>query len=80
VVSYDARNRTAHWVFEHLTKESVRRNVQVNRTKSEFKEDQSIHSYFRSTNADYKVILENKTESNNNKAKSRPAFTSCQRG
>ena len=54
VMSYDSRNRTAHWVFEHLTKESVKRNDQVDRTKSDFKEDTSIHPFFRSTNADYK--------------------------
>jgi len=57
IVSYDARNKTAHWVFEHLTKESVKRNDEVDRTKSTFGEDSSIHPYFRSTNADYKVLL-----------------------
>ena len=59
IVSYDTRNRTAHWVFEHLTKESVRRNDEVDRTKSYFNEDPSIHQYFRSSNSDYKVINEN---------------------
>jgi len=54
IVSYDTRNRTAHWVFEHLTKESVRRNDEVDRTKSYFNEDPSIHQYFRSSNSDYK--------------------------
>ena len=47
VISYDRRNRTAHWVFEHLTRESVKRNEAVDRTKSEFKEDNSIHRFFR---------------------------------
>lgn len=55
VVSYDRRNRTAAWVFEHLTKESVRRNDAVDRQKSTFAPDQSVHQYFRSTNEDYKV-------------------------
>jgi len=41
-------------VFEHLTKESVKRNDEVDRAKSDFKEDPSIHPYFRSTHADYK--------------------------
>ena len=62
IVSYDARNKTAHWVFEHLTKESVKRNDEVDRTKSTFGEDSSIHPYFRSTNADYKVFLKNSVE------------------
>lgn len=53
-MSYDNKNRTAHWVFEHLTKESVRRNEDVDRAISNFKEDESIHSYFRSANSDYK--------------------------
>ena len=55
VISYDTRNRTAHWVFEHLTKDSVRRNDDVDRTKSEFQEDTSIHPFFRSQKSDYKV-------------------------
>jgi len=54
VISYDTRNRTAHWVFEHLTKESVRRNDEVDRTKSTFMEDKSLHPFFRSSNLDYK--------------------------
>ena len=54
MISYDARNRTAHWVFEHLTAESVRKNDSVDRLKSDFKEDTSIHPYFRSKLADYK--------------------------
>ena len=57
VLSYDRRNRTAHWVFEHLTRESVARNDNVDRAKSSFIEDQSIHPYFRSRNSDYKVII-----------------------
>ena len=56
VISYDKRNRTAHWVFEHLTKASVARNEEVDRQKSSFIEDEAIHPFFRSTNADYKVI------------------------
>jgi len=54
VVSYDRRNRTPHWVFEHLTKESVTRNDSVDRSKSSFIEDSSIHPFFRSKNSDYK--------------------------
>ena len=55
IVSYDRRNRVPHWVFEHLTKESVARNEAVDRAKSSFSEDESIHKFFRAQNSDYKV-------------------------
>ncbi|VEN40177.1 unnamed protein product [Callosobruchus maculatus] len=54
VLSYDRRNRVAHWVFEHLTAEKVKRNDNVDRTKCDFKPDESIHPFFRSLNSDYK--------------------------
>ncbi|XP_072396218.1 endonuclease G, mitochondrial-like [Diabrotica undecimpunctata] len=54
VLSYDRRNRVAHWVFEHITKESIQPNDQVDRSKCEFKVDDSIHKFFRSENTDYK--------------------------
>ncbi|KAK7872798.1 hypothetical protein R5R35_011921 [Gryllus longicercus] len=54
VLSYDRRNRVAHWVFEHLTAETVKHNDAVDRSKCQFTEDQSIHPYFRSVNKDYK--------------------------
>lgn len=54
ILSYDRRSRTAHWVFEHLTADSVAFNDKVDRSKCEFVEDESIHPYFRSSNADYK--------------------------
>ncbi|KAL6258872.1 hypothetical protein P5V15_010817 [Pogonomyrmex californicus] len=54
VLSYDRRNRVAHWVFEHLTKERLQCNTEVDRSKCEFKPDQSIHPFFRSENTDYK--------------------------
>ncbi|XP_026480901.1 endonuclease G, mitochondrial-like isoform X2 [Ctenocephalides felis] len=54
VLSYDRRNKVAHWVFEHLTKETVKQNDEVDRSKCEFTEDKSIHPYFRSANTDYK--------------------------
>jgi hypothetical protein len=57
VLSYDTRNRTAHWVFEHLTKDVLNRNESVDRGKSDFVEDESVHPFFRSKNSDYKVIL-----------------------
>ncbi|KAK0179682.1 hypothetical protein PV327_005413 [Microctonus hyperodae] len=54
VLSYDRRNRVAHWVFEHLTKESLCRSADVDRSKSTFKSDETIHPFFRSSNSDYK--------------------------
>lgn len=54
VLSYDRRNRVAHWVFEHLNKETITFNAEVDRAKCEFTVDESIHPYFRSDNTDYK--------------------------
>lgn len=54
VLSYDKRNKTAHWVFEHLNAESVQGNSTVDRSKCEFVEDSQVHPYFRSSNSDYK--------------------------
>jgi len=54
VLSYDRRNRVPHWVFEHLTKESIQKEEGVERANSDFKEDASVHEYFRSKNSDYK--------------------------
>nr|AKB95585.1 DNA/RNA non-specific endonuclease [Chilo suppressalis] len=54
VLSYDRRNRVPHWVFEHLTKAHVTKNDQVDRSKCDFKPDESIHPFFRSQNSDYK--------------------------
>ena len=55
VLSYDRRNRVPNWVFEHITYARLKPSSEdVDRGKSEFKEDQYLHPYFRSTNADYK--------------------------
>ena len=54
VLSYDRRNRVANWVIEHLTVTKLKSTEDVDRGKSEFKEDPLVHPYFRSTNADYK--------------------------
>ncbi|XP_054006449.1 endonuclease G, mitochondrial isoform X1 [Hylaeus anthracinus] len=54
VLSYDRRNRVAHWVFEHLTKDRLQQNNEISRSKCEFKPDPSIHPFFRSDNSDYK--------------------------
>lgn len=47
VLSYDRRNRVAHWVFEHLTKDTLKPNNSIDRSKCEFTPDQSIHPFFR---------------------------------
>uniref|UniRef100_A0A914M0Z9 Endonuclease n=1 Tax=Meloidogyne incognita TaxID=6306 RepID=A0A914M0Z9_MELIC len=54
IVSYDRRNRVAHWVIEHLTKDVIAYNPDVDRSKCIFKPDTSIHPYFQSQNEDYK--------------------------
>lgn len=47
ILSYDQRNRVAHWVFEHLTKDTIKRNKDINRANCTFKEDPSVHIFFR---------------------------------
>lgn len=54
VLSYDRRNRVPNWVFEHFTFAMLKMADNVDRGKSEFKEDPMVHPYFRSTNEDYK--------------------------
>ncbi|CAD7077497.1 unnamed protein product [Hermetia illucens] len=54
VVSYDRRNRVPHWVFEHITPESVRSNNNVDRSKCNFTPDPNVHPFFRADNSDYK--------------------------
>lgn len=54
ILSYDRKTRTAHWVFEHLTADHVKHNDAVDRSKSDFKPDESIHEFFRADNSDYK--------------------------
>lgn len=47
VLSYDRRNRVAHWVFEHITADRIKYTEGVDRAKCEFKPDESIHPFFR---------------------------------
>ncbi|XP_038218374.1 endonuclease G, mitochondrial [Zerene cesonia] len=54
VLSYDRRTRVPHWVFEHITKDHITKNDAVDRSKCDFKPDESIHPFFRSQNSDYK--------------------------
>lgn len=52
VTSYDPRNRTAAWVIEQLNVETI--TGTSDRKFCDFKEDDSVHVYHRSSNADYK--------------------------
>uniref|UniRef100_A0A673M9D1 Endonuclease n=1 Tax=Sinocyclocheilus rhinocerous TaxID=307959 RepID=A0A673M9D1_9TELE len=52
VTSYDPRNRTAAWVIEQLSAETI--TGASDRKFCDFKEDDSVHVYHRSTNVDYK--------------------------
>lgn len=54
ILSYDRKTRTANWVFEHLTPDHVKHNADVDRAKSDFKADESIHPFFRAENTDYR--------------------------
>lgn len=47
--------RIPYWVFEHLTPERLVYDPSVDRTKCNFREDSSVHQYYRSLNSDYKV-------------------------
>lgn len=52
ITSYDPRNRTAAWVIEQLNAETL--TGTSDRKFCDFKEDDSVHVYHRSSNADYR--------------------------
>ncbi|XP_022076918.1 endonuclease G, mitochondrial [Acanthochromis polyacanthus] len=52
VTSYDPRTRSASWVIERLSPASL--SGTSDRKYCDFKEDDSIHIFHRSTNADYR--------------------------
>ncbi|PAV84620.1 hypothetical protein WR25_00717 [Diploscapter pachys] len=54
VLSYDRKTRTAHWVCEHLTPDRMVYVPDIDRSKCDFRPDESIHSYFQSQNEDYR--------------------------
>ncbi|CAI5438579.1 unnamed protein product [Caenorhabditis angaria] len=54
VLSYDRRTRNAHWTLEHLVPERLVRAKDVDRAKSEFRPDTSMHSFFRAENEDFR--------------------------
>jgi endonuclease G len=51
-LAYDARTRNPAWVYEHLTAENIKGDV--DRSQFSFKEDESIPQHLRATPADYK--------------------------
>ncbi|ALC40139.1 Tengl2 [Drosophila busckii] len=56
VLSYDRRNRVAHWVCEHLDASKLEppRGVAVRRNQARYHADMSVPSNFRATLADYR--------------------------
>lgn len=55
IISYDRRLRAPAWVLEHLSPEKLKfKEDGPNRNKSNFKEDTTIHEYFRAKNTDFK--------------------------
>lgn len=53
IVSYDNSLKQPIWVLEYLKGARVRRSKQLSRLYDGFDIDESVHEYFRSTNADY---------------------------
>ncbi|RCI03984.1 nuclease [Rhizopus stolonifer] len=53
-ISYNRRDRIAYWAGEHLTAANLVKGSGVDRDNSDFKEDTSLPSIFRSHLADYK--------------------------
>lgn len=54
IMSYDRRLRAPVWVIEHLTPEKLRHHENgVDRDHSSFREDLTLHEYFRAKNADF---------------------------
>ncbi|KAL0079906.1 hypothetical protein F4703DRAFT_1905692 [Phycomyces blakesleeanus] len=53
VVSYNRRDRNPNWVAEHLTPASLKRAEGVERSKSTFKEEDSVPPQFRARLTDY---------------------------
>ncbi|KAI8370988.1 hypothetical protein BD560DRAFT_329476 [Blakeslea trispora] len=53
VTSYNRRDRNPNWVAEHLTQDSLKRGPDVDRQKSNFKEDDGIPEKFRARLNDY---------------------------
>lgn len=51
-IAYDARNKNPAWVYEHLTAESLKGDV--DRSNFSFKEDEAIPEHLRTSLADYR--------------------------
>eukprot|EP00049_Salpingoeca_infusionum_P024423 m.15888 g.15888 ORF g.15888 m.15888 type:complete len:314 (+) comp6833_c0_seq1:219-1160(+) len=53
VVSFNGATKNPNWVCEHLTKYSIQQKG-VDRDNCDFQSDPAIHSFFRTSNADFK--------------------------
>lgn len=53
IISYDRRLRAPVWVMEHITASKLAYNEEISRKKSNFKEDVTLHEYFRAKLADF---------------------------
>lgn len=53
IISYDRRLRAPVWVLEHLTPAKLKYNADVDRKKSNFREDATLHEYYRAKLADF---------------------------
>ncbi|XP_069775278.1 endonuclease G, mitochondrial isoform X2 [Narcine bancroftii] len=53
VLAYDPRTRNALWVLERLDQARLSQSCS-DRSRSEFREDESVHEYHRAQNGDYK--------------------------
>lgn len=56
ILSYDRRLRSPIWVLEHLTPAKLELKNNVTRKYSKFKEDTSLHEYFRASLKDFKGV------------------------
>ncbi|KAL7738742.1 hypothetical protein ACLKA6_017934 [Drosophila palustris] len=54
VLSYDRRNRIAHWVCEHLQGSNLHGQPGVRRSSATYRPDMSVPSTFRASLADYR--------------------------
>lgn len=55
IVSFNRQTRNAHWVMEHLTSACLEYDSAIDRSKSKFMPDETVHAYFRTQNEDFRV-------------------------
>ncbi|KAI6191612.1 Endonuclease [Aphelenchoides bicaudatus] len=54
IVSFNRQTRNAHWVMEHLTSACLEYDSAIDRSKSKFMPDETVHAYFRTQNEDFR--------------------------